>query len=147
MAAGVEIVEIPGQRRHPPQVVLQYLRRKSAGFGVGGAKIHGVGPVGHQFSKALGFQHGHRLFRIGSVLLLRLAAPGIPGKEGKGISPDGQGGFHHGGIAAAGGQVTSKITHHLHSFWGIIAYSRRKCKLGLAQRYGCGIMEGIYESS
>ena len=45
-------------------------------------------------------EHRNRLFRVRRILRFCLAAPGIPGKEGKGIGSDGQSRFHHGGIAA-----------------------------------------------
>ena len=116
MAAGVEIVEVAGQRRHPAQIVLQHLRRKRAGFGIGGAQVHGVGPVGHQLSEVFTLQHLHSFRRVGGILFFRLAAPGIPGEEGEGIGPNGHGRLHHSHIPAAGRQMTSKITHGLHSF-------------------------------
>ena len=100
MAAGMEIVEISGQRSHTTQIILQNFSRKSPGFRVPGTQVHGIGTVGNQRCKAMFLQHRNRLCRVRRILRFCLAAPGIPGKEGKGIGSDGQSRFHHGGIAA-----------------------------------------------
>ena len=107
MAAGVEIVEIPGQSCHTPQIILQHLRRKGPGIRVSGTQVHGIGTMGHQFSKVMIFQHGNGFRTVRRVLFLCLTAPGIPGKEGEGIGANGQGRFHHCRIACCGRQMAS----------------------------------------
>ena len=109
MAAGVEIVEIPGQSRHPPQIVRQHFGGKGSGLAVGGAQVHGIGTVSHQLSEASFQKHFSRSGGIGRILRLCPAASGIPGEKGKGIGPDGAGGFHHFHISPGGRQMTSQI--------------------------------------
>ena len=100
MAARMEIVKITWQSSHTPQIILQDFCRKGTGFRIRSTQIHGIGTVGDQGRKAMFLQHGNRLCRVRRILRFCLAAPGIPGKEGKGIGPDGQSRFYHGGIAA-----------------------------------------------
>ena len=107
MAAGMEIVEISGQSRHPAQIVRQHISGKGPGLRIGGAQVHGVGTVGHQGTKIVFFQHSHCFGCIGRIFLFGAASPRIAGEEGKGIGPDGQGGFHHGGISLGGRQMAS----------------------------------------
>ena len=131
MAAGMEIIEIPGQSRHPAQIILQHLCRKGPGFRVRSTQIHSIGTVGHQRTEPVLFQQLHCLCRISSIFRLCLASPGIAGKERKGIGPNGQGRFHHCRVSLGRGQVTAKITQIHHSFLGIIAYFTPKCKFPL----------------
>ena len=100
MAAGMEIVEISRKCGHAAQIIFQNFCGKGPCLGIGSAKIHGIGPVGHQFSEFMRFQHCHSFCGISRILFLCLAAPGIAGKEGKGIGPNGESRFHHSGIAA-----------------------------------------------
>ena len=85
MAAGMEIIEVPRQRRHPAQIVRQDLRRKGPGLLLGRAQVHGVGPMSNQRAEGVGFQHFQGSGRILGVFRLGAAASGVPGKEGKGI--------------------------------------------------------------
>ena len=101
VAAGMEIVEISGQRCHAAQVIFQHFCRKGTGFGIGSAEVHGIGTVGNQRAELMFPQHGNRFCCVNGIFFLCLAAPGIAGEEGEGIGTDGQCRFYHGGIAAA----------------------------------------------
>ena len=48
MAAGMEIVILPGDRRHPAKIVQQHIGSEGPGPRVGGAQIHGISSMGHQ---------------------------------------------------------------------------------------------------
>ena len=111
MAAGMEIVEIPRQGGHPPQIILQNPGGKGPCLRVGGAQIHGIRPVGDQGSKTVLAQHPHSLFRVGGIFLPGLTAPGIPGEKREGVRPNGQRRLHHRRIPVGSGQVASIIPH------------------------------------
>ena len=107
MAAGMEIIKLSRERRHPAKVIAKELPGKCPGFRVPGTKIHRIGSMGHNWAKPMFPQQltGQRF--IFWVFFSRSAAPGIAGEESEGIGTDGKGRFDHRHIAAGGRQVAS----------------------------------------
>ena len=111
VAAGVEVIEIPRQIFHPPQVIGQRQPGELSGALILGAGVDGIGGVGQngpqprlRRQRQIG-GYVRRVHRLGP------AAPWIAGEELKGVGADGQRRPSHGGKAHRGGEMTADIAH------------------------------------
>ena len=65
--------------------------------------------MGNQGSEAPLLQKRNGPGGILGIFLFGPAAPGIAGKEGEGVRPNGGCGLHHGGEASGGGKMAAQI--------------------------------------
>ena len=116
VAAGVEVIEIPRQIFHPPQVIGQRQPGELSGALILGAGVDGIGGVGQNGPQS----RLRRQRQIGGyvrrVHRLGPAAPWIAGEELKGVGADGQRRFAHSQKAVGGGEMAADIEHGVSPF-------------------------------
>ena len=112
MAAGMEVVVIPGQVLHQRQVPGHHLRRQRPDALVPGAGIHNVGRVGDDGPKFVLLQQSPALRQVRRVRGLGLGPPGVADKALEGIGPDPDRRLGHLLKSPGGGHMSPNIIGH-----------------------------------
>ena len=103
MAAGVEVVQAPGDVLQPGQVVGHGLPGEGPQALVGGTGVQRVRGMGQNGEEAVFLGKSPVGGHVLQIQGLGLAAPGVPGEELEGVGPDLHGLFSHGQVPLGAG--------------------------------------------